>query len=42
MFFLRPDLVADEKGRLLYAHTDDFISAASFDSLNNAVSNAAI
>lgn len=42
MFFTRPELVADEKGRVLPVHTDDYISAAFFDSVNSAVNNAAV
>ncbi|KAF2442392.1 ipa protein [Karstenula rhodostoma CBS 690.94] len=41
-FFTRPELVADEKGRVLPAYTDDYISAALFDAINNAVKSAAV
>ncbi|KAI1122715.1 hypothetical protein F5Y10DRAFT_286879 [Nemania abortiva] len=41
-FFSRPELVADEKGRRLPAHTDKFISGAFLDTIHNAVRGAAI
>ncbi|KAF2649795.1 hypothetical protein K491DRAFT_707924 [Lophiostoma macrostomum CBS 122681] len=41
-FFTRLDFVADERGRTLPAHTDDFISGAVFDTINSAVMHAAI
>ncbi|KAI0097179.1 hypothetical protein GGR51DRAFT_541676 [Nemania sp. FL0031] len=41
-FFTRPELVADEKGRKLPAHTDRFISAAFLDTIHNAVKGAAV
>ncbi|KAI0426749.1 hypothetical protein F5Y09DRAFT_333907 [Xylaria sp. FL1042] len=41
-FFSRPELVADEKGRRLPAHTDRFISGAFLDTIHNAVKGAAI
>jgi len=41
-FFSRPELVPDEKGRILPAHTDKYISGAVLDSLHNAVRTAAI
>ncbi|KAI0904173.1 hypothetical protein F4823DRAFT_615865 [Ustulina deusta] len=40
-FFSRPELVADEKGRRLPAHTDRFISGAFLDTIHNAVKGAA-
>ncbi|KAI1345760.1 hypothetical protein F5Y01DRAFT_46007 [Xylaria sp. FL0043] len=40
-FFTRPELVADEKGRRLPAHTDKFISGAFLDTIHNAVKGAA-
>ena len=41
-FFSRPELVADEKGRRLPAHTDKYISGAFFDAVHNAVKGTAI
>jgi len=41
-FFSRPELIADEKGNILPALTDKYISGAVFDSLHNAVKRAAI
>ncbi|KAF2756201.1 hypothetical protein EJ05DRAFT_518861 [Pseudovirgaria hyperparasitica] len=41
-FFARPELVADEKGRRLPAHTDRHISAAVMDAVVGAVADAAI
>ncbi|WAO84637.1 Ipa protein [Fusarium falciforme] len=34
VFFSRPDLVPDEKGRVLPVHTDKFIGAAFFDAVD--------
>ncbi|KAH7234142.1 hypothetical protein B0J15DRAFT_571794 [Fusarium solani] len=36
-FFSRPDLVPDEKGRVLPAHTDKFISAVFFDVIHDGI-----
>ncbi|KAI3396544.1 hypothetical protein diail_12068 [Diaporthe ilicicola] len=41
-FYSRPELVADEKGRMLPVHTDKYISAALFDAVHHAVKAAAI
>ncbi|OAL00787.1 hypothetical protein IQ06DRAFT_249757 [Phaeosphaeriaceae sp. SRC1lsM3a] len=41
-FFTRPELVADEKGRVLSVHTDKYISGAVFDATHAAVKTAAI
>ncbi|KAJ2969170.1 hypothetical protein NUW58_g10050 [Xylaria curta] len=41
-FFSRPELVADEKGRILPALTDRFISGAFFDTIHNAVKAVAV
>ncbi|KAK0653029.1 hypothetical protein B0T16DRAFT_435514 [Cercophora newfieldiana] len=41
-FFSRPEVVPDEKGRMLPALTDKHISPAVFDSVHNAVRSAAI
>jgi hypothetical protein len=41
-FFSRPELVADEKGRMLPVHTDKYISGAVFDAVYEAVKTAAI
>ncbi|KAI0534267.1 hypothetical protein GGR58DRAFT_65873 [Xylaria digitata] len=41
-FFSRPELLADEKGRRLPAHTDRFISGAFLDTIHNCVRGAAI
>ncbi|ROW04777.1 hypothetical protein VMCG_04773 [Cytospora schulzeri] len=41
-FFSRPELVADEKGRLLSVHTDKYISCAFFEAIHNTVKAAAI
>ncbi|KAH7400998.1 hypothetical protein DE146DRAFT_485075 [Phaeosphaeria sp. MPI-PUGE-AT-0046c] len=41
-FFTRPELVADEKGRVLPVHTDKYISGAVFDAAHAAVETAAI
>ncbi|KAK2037282.1 hypothetical protein LZ31DRAFT_612436 [Colletotrichum somersetense] len=35
-FFSRPELLPDEKGRRMGVHTDKYISAAVFDTLQNA------
>lgn len=40
-FFSRPELIADEKGRRLPAHTDKYISAAFFEVLHGAIQAAA-
>ncbi|USP77438.1 ipa protein [Curvularia clavata] len=41
-FFSRPELVADEKGRMLPVHTDKYISGAVFDAVHGLVKTAAI
>jgi len=41
-FFSRPELVADEKGRILPVHTDKHVSAAVFDAVHSLVNGAAI
>ncbi|ROV99789.1 hypothetical protein VSDG_03001 [Cytospora chrysosperma] len=41
-FYSRPELVADEKGRLLPVHTDKYISGAFFEAIHNTVKAAAI
>ncbi|KAI1264339.1 hypothetical protein F5Y18DRAFT_390167 [Xylariaceae sp. FL1019] len=41
-FFSRPELIPDEKGRVLPAHTDKYISGAVLDTVLHAVSGAAI
>ena len=41
-FFSRPELVPDEKGRIMPVHTDKYISAAVFEAVHNAVRNSAI
>ena len=41
-FFSRPELVPDEKGRMLPAHTDKYISAAVLEAVHNTVKGAAI
>lgn len=41
-FFTRPELVADEKGRTLPAHTDKYISGAVFDAVHATVKTAAV
>ncbi|KAF2969081.1 hypothetical protein GQX73_g4460 [Xylaria multiplex] len=41
-FFSRPELLPDEKGRRLPAHTDRFISGAFLDTIHNSVKGAAI
>ncbi|GAW19630.1 hypothetical protein ANO14919_091180 [Xylariales sp. No.14919] len=41
-FFSRPELLADEKGRRLPAHTDRYISGAFLDTIHNSVKGAAI
>ncbi|KUI70448.1 hypothetical protein VM1G_11724 [Cytospora mali] len=41
-FYSRPELVADEKGRMLPVHTDRYISGAFFEAMHNAVKAAAI
>ncbi|KAI0117990.1 hypothetical protein F4776DRAFT_634736 [Hypoxylon sp. NC0597] len=41
-FFSRPELVADERGRTLPAHTDRYISSAFLEAIHSAVNAAAI
>ncbi|PSN64315.1 ipa protein [Corynespora cassiicola Philippines] len=41
-FFTRPELVADEKGRMLPVHTDKFISGAVFDAAYGTIKAAAV
>jgi hypothetical protein len=41
-FFTRPELVADEKGRILPVHTDNHISGAVFDAVHGAMKSAAV
>ena len=41
-FFSRPELVPDEKGRMLPAHTDKYISSSFFDTVHASVKTAAI
>ncbi|OTA75518.1 hypothetical protein M434DRAFT_88393 [Hypoxylon sp. CO27-5] len=41
-FFSRPELVADERGRTLPAHTDRYISYALVEAIHGAVNAAAI
>jgi hypothetical protein len=41
-FFTRPELVADEKGRSLLVHTDQYISGAVFDAVHNTIKAAAV
>ena len=41
-FFSRPELIADEKGRVLPMHTDKYISRALFEAIHNAIRGAAI
>ena len=41
-FFARPELVADEKGRILHVHTDKHVSAVVFDAVHSLVKGAAI
>jgi hypothetical protein len=41
-FFSRPELVPDEKGRMLPVHTDKYISGSVLESIHNAVKAAAI
>jgi hypothetical protein len=41
-FFTRPELIADEKGRILPVHTDKYISSAVFDAVHAAVKTATI
>lgn len=40
-FFSRPELIADEKGRLLPVHTDKYISGAFFEAIHNSVKASA-
>ncbi|KAG9185453.1 hypothetical protein G6011_07997 [Alternaria panax] len=40
-FFSRPELVPDEKGRMLPVHTDKYISGSIFDAVLGAVKTAA-
>ncbi|KAF4974893.1 hypothetical protein FZEAL_8259 [Fusarium zealandicum] len=41
-FFSRPELVPDEKGRMLPVHTDKYISAAFFEAVHGEIQGAAI
>jgi hypothetical protein len=41
-FFTRPELVADERGRVMPVHTDKYISGAVFDAIHSAVKAAAV
>ncbi|KAI9170537.1 hypothetical protein HJFPF1_00005 [Paramyrothecium foliicola] len=41
-FYSRPELIADEKGRVLPAHTDKYTSAAVLDAIQSTVKSAAI
>ncbi|KAK1993732.1 hypothetical protein LX36DRAFT_242556 [Colletotrichum falcatum] len=41
-FFSRPELLPDEKGRRMGVHTDKYISAVVFDTIHNAVKEAAV
>ncbi|KAI1085408.1 hypothetical protein F5B20DRAFT_2517 [Whalleya microplaca] len=41
-FYSRPELVADERGRMFPAHTDKYISGAIFEAVHSAVKAAAI
>ncbi|KAI0836259.1 hypothetical protein F5Y06DRAFT_113039 [Hypoxylon sp. FL0890] len=41
-FFSRPELIADERGRTLPAHTDKYISSALVEAVHSAVNTAAI
>ncbi|KAJ9143675.1 hypothetical protein NKR23_g6410 [Pleurostoma richardsiae] len=41
-FFTRPELVADERGRILPLHTDKYISAAFFEAIDCVIQGAAI
>jgi hypothetical protein len=41
-FFTRPELIADEKGRILPVHTDKYISGALFDVVHGNVKTAAV
>lgn len=41
-FFTRPELIADEKGRILPVHTDKYISGAVFDAVHGVVKTAAM
>ncbi|KAL8377537.1 hypothetical protein RB595_008289 [Gaeumannomyces hyphopodioides] len=41
-FYSRPELVPDEKGRILPVHTDKYLSAAVFDAVHSLVKGAAI
>ncbi|KAF2786626.1 hypothetical protein K505DRAFT_330229 [Melanomma pulvis-pyrius CBS 109.77] len=41
-FFTRPELVADEKGRSLPVHTDQYISGAVFDAVHGSIKSAAV
>lgn len=40
-YYSRPELVADEKGRIPNTFADDYISAVAFDAINSAVMHAA-
>ena len=41
-FFTRPELLADEKGRTLPLHTDQYITGAVLDAIHGAVKAAAV
>lgn len=41
-FFTRPELIADEKGRIMPVHTDKYISGAVFDVVHNSMKTVAI
>lgn len=41
-FFTRPELIADEKGRVLPVHTDKYVSGAVFDAVHDTVKTAAV
>jgi hypothetical protein len=41
-FFTRPELVADEKGRSMPVHTDQYISRAVFDAIHGTIKSAAV
>lgn len=40
-FFSQPELVADEKGRILPVHTDKYISATLFEAIHSTIRGAA-
>jgi hypothetical protein len=41
-FFTRPELIADEKGRIMPVHTDKYISGAVFEVIHGNVKTAAV